>query len=280
MAAQSSSAKLGAMPRWAWILAVLVTVGAALTAGVLVVQAPLDERPITAAAVAGIAAAVQAATAIIIVLLTSRLVTAARESQGAATAAIAVAAEQAQSARDSITIARDQLELSDRSDQHARRDRQLLAVPMLAAKYETHSDFEGDLTLVITVHNTGDSAALGIRCTVRGKDGRRQPPSPHFAMTSRDEPLPAGNTAGLALAMNDFRNIDVGIENHDRPRDVWTYPWFAVIVEYRALLGQRITLEYSFWADRPTGPGSPEWYLERLHVDLDVEGSEPVELQF
>lgn len=274
------------MRRVAWLLWAAITVAAAAGAAVAVLSVAPDRQPSVAAVVAGVAAVVQASTAVVIVLLTHRLVGSARQSQEdadrqthVASEALRVAGEQAEAARQAIAVSRDQLDLAERTDQLTRRDRQLLAVPHLRFAYETHSSFEDDLTLVLSLSNDSDALALGVKVAVRGKGHRRDQPSPHRAYASVDQVVPrTGGT--VTFDMNGFRNITAGIVDHEKPAGVWTYPWFAVEVEYAGLLGQRVAQEYSWWAERPIGPGDPAWYFERLSIAPAVVGAEPLDLSF
>ena len=84
----------------------------------------------------------------------------------------------------------------------------------------------------------------------------------------------------ISFDMNDFRNVTAEVVDHERPPGVWTYPWFAIEVEYAGLLGQRITQEYSWWAERPVGPGDPSWFFERLRVEPAVAGADAIDLKF
>lgn len=263
-----------------------ITVAAAAGAAFAVMSVATDRQPSVAAVVAGVAAVVQASTAVVIVLLTQRLVGSARQSQEladrqaqVASGALRVAGEQAEAARQAIAVSREQLDLAGRTDQLTRRDRQLLAVPHLRFAYETHSSFEGDLTLVLSLSNDSDALALGVKVAVRGKGHRRDQASPHAAIASLDQVVPHTG-AMVSLDMNDFLNVTAEIVDHERPPGVWTYPWFAIEVEFAGLLGQRVAQEYSWWADRPVGPGEPAWYFDRLGVEPAVEGSEPIDLRF
>jgi hypothetical protein len=253
---------------------------AAAGAGAAVILAPPDDRPITAAVVAGVAAAVQAATAVIIVWLTGRLVSAARQAQEASTSALGIASDQAAAARDSIAVARDQLEIAERTDLHARRDRQLLAVPLVSAEYMTHSDFEAESDLQVTVRNEGDSPALAVRLTVGGRRDVRDAPDGYEARSIRGETLQPGEEKTIHVAMTAFRNPAAQIESHDQPKGLWTYPFFSITVSYRAMLGQSVRLEYGWFAGAPTGWPDNLWVARRLHIDLDVEGAQPVDLEF
>lgn len=80
--------------------------------------------------------------------------------------------------------------------------------------------------------------------------------------------------------MTAFRKPEFRVEDHNEPKGLWTYPWFAISVTYRALLGQSVSIEYGWFAGAPTGWPDAVWVVRRIHIDLDVEGAEPVDLPF
>jgi hypothetical protein len=268
------------MRRLGWIVLAIAIVLVAIVAAAAVLIVPPGDRDTAAAVVVGVAAAVQAMTAVVIVALTVRLVGASRSAQKASDDALKIAAEQTEVTRSSISVARDQLAIAERSDLHARRDRQLLAVPLVSAAYMSHSDFEGESILQVTVRNDGETPALDVHVVVDGRRDLRDQPDGYETRSARGETIQPGDEMQVSVSMSGFRAPDARPDVHDRPKGIWKYDFFAIRVEYRALLGQSVQIEYGWFAGHPVGWPDELWVVRRLHIELDVEGAEPVDLTF
>jgi hypothetical protein len=187
-----------------------------------------------------------------------------------------------------------------------RWEEQIRATPILRVTFSGWETVGGKVVAVFEIENPSPQPVLETTLVVRGREDRRAAPSTHSAQTSitmvpnlgsskatidlsdfRTAKATAGDaklTAGDAKATSGDATVTAGdakatAGDATGDRDIFTYPWLQVMVEYRAILGQRIQEEYSVWIDRPV-EATEIWHFEHLRVEPEVEGFAPLDIAF
>jgi hypothetical protein len=172
-----------------------------------------------------------------------------------------------------------------KATQRLRWEEQVRATPILRVTFSGWETVGGKVVAVFEIENPSPQPVLETTLVVRGREDRRAAPSTHSAETSLTM-VPNLGSSKATLDLSDFRTTkassgdakaNVGDSKGDR--DIFTYPWLQVIVDYRAILGQRVQEEYSVWIDRPV-EATEIWHFEHLRVEPTVEGFAPLDIAF
>jgi hypothetical protein len=183
-------------------------------------------------------------------------------------------------------------EAQAKASQRLRWEEQVRATPILRVAFGGWETVGGNVVAVFEIENPSPQPVLETTLVVRGREDRRAAPSTHSAQTSITMVPNLGSSKAI-LDLSDFRTTkatagDAKATAGDAmatagdakgDRDIFTYPWLQVMVEYRAILGQRVQEEYSVWIDRPV-EATEIWHFEHLRVEPTVEGFEPLDIAF
>ena len=183
-------------------------------------------------------------------------------------------------------------EVQAKATQRLSWEEQVRATPILRVTFGGWETVGGKVVAVFEIENPAPQPVLETTLVVRGREDRHAPPSTHSAETSLTM-VPNLGSSKATLDLSDFRTTKstagngkstagdakstVGEPKGDR--DIFTYPWLQVMVEYRAILGQRVQEEYSVWIDRPV-EATEIWHFEHLRVEPAVEGFAPLDIAF
>jgi hypothetical protein len=163
------------------------------------------------------------------------------------------------------------------AEQRLRWEAQVRATPILRVTFRGWDTVAGKVVAVFEIENPAPHPVLEITLVVRGRDDRHAAPSTHTAQTSLPA-IPNLGSSQATLDLSAFRTAKpAGKPSADR--DIFTYPWLQVMVEYRAILGQKVQQEYSVLIDRPV-EATEVWHFEHLRVEPAVEGFAPLEIDF
>jgi hypothetical protein len=162
--------------------------------------------------------------------------------------------------------------------QRLRWEELVRATPILRVTFGGWETVGGKVVAVFDVENPSPQPVLEITLVVRGREDRRAAPSSHSAQTSLTM-VPNLGSSKATLDLSDFRTTKATAADPKVDRDIFTYPWLQVMVEYRAILGQKVQQEYSVWIDRPV-EATEIWHFEHLRVEPAVEGFAPLEIDF
>jgi hypothetical protein len=176
-------------------------------------------------------------------------------------------------------------EAQAKASQRLRWEEQVRATPILRVTFSGWETVGGNVVAVFEIENPSPQPVLETTLVVRGREDRRAAPSTHSAQTSIAM-VPNLGSSKATLDLSDFRTTkatagDAKATAGDTKgdRDIFTYPWLQVMVEYRAILGQRVQEEYSVWIDRPV-EATEIWHFEHLRVEPAVEGFAPLDIAF
>jgi hypothetical protein len=176
-------------------------------------------------------------------------------------------------------------EAQAKASQRLRWEEQVRATPVLRVTFSGWETVGGKVVAVFEIENPSPQPVLETTLVVRGREDRRAAPSTHSAQTSLTM-VPNLGSSKATLDLSDFRTTkatagDAKATAGDAKgdRDIFTYPWLQVMVEYRAILGQRVQEEYSVWIDRPV-EATEIWHFEHLRVEPTVEGFAPLDIAF
>ena len=183
-------------------------------------------------------------------------------------------------------------EAQAKASQRLRWEEQVRATPILRVTFSGWETVGGNVVAVFEIENPSPQPVLETTLVVRGREDRRAAPSTHSAQTSITMVPNLGSSKAI-LDLSDFRTTkatagdakatagDAKATAGDAKgdRDIFTYPWLQVMVEYRAILGQRVQEEYSVWIDRPV-EATEIWHFEHLRVEPTVEGFAPLDIAF
>jgi hypothetical protein len=176
-------------------------------------------------------------------------------------------------------------EAQAKASQRLRWEEQVRATPILRVTFSGWETVGGKVVAVFEIENPSPQPVLETTLVVRGREDRRAAPSTHSAQTSITM-VPNLGSSKATLDLSDFRTTkatagDAKATAGDTKgdRDIFTYPWLQVMVEYRAILGQRVQEEYSVWIDRPV-EATEIWHFEHLRVEPAVEGFAPLDIAF
>jgi hypothetical protein len=183
-------------------------------------------------------------------------------------------------------------EAQAKASQRLRWEEQVRATPILRVTFSGWETVGGNVVAVFEIENPSPQPVLETTLVVRGREDRRAAPSTHSAQTSIAM-VPNLGSSKATLDLSDFRTTkatagDAKATAGDAmttagdakgDRDIFTYPWLQVMVEYRAILGQRVQEEYSVWIDRPV-EATEIWHFEHLRVEPAVEGFAPLDIAF
>ena len=176
-------------------------------------------------------------------------------------------------------------EVQAKTTQRLRWEEQVRATPILRVTFSGWETVGGNVVAVFEIENPAPQPVLETTLIVRGREDRRAAPSTHSAETSLTM-VPNLGSSKATLDLSDFRTTkatagDAKATAGDAKgdRDIFTYPWLQVMVEYRAILGQRVQEEYSVWIDRPV-EATEIWHFEHLRVEPTVEGLAPLDIAF
>jgi hypothetical protein len=176
-------------------------------------------------------------------------------------------------------------EAQAKASQRLRWEEQVRATPILRVTFSGWETVGGNVVAVFEIENPSPQPVLETTLVVRGREDRRAAPSTHTAQTSIAM-VPNLGSSKATLDLSDFRTTkatagDAKATAGDTKgdRDIFTYPWLQVMVEYRAILGQRVQEEYSVWIDRPV-EATEIWHFEHLRVEPAVEGFAPLDIAF
>jgi hypothetical protein len=176
-------------------------------------------------------------------------------------------------------------EVQAKTTQRLRWEEQVRATPILRVTFSGWETVGGKVVAVFEIENPAPQPVLETTLIVRGREDRRAAPSTHSAETSLTM-VPNLGSSKATLDLSDFRTTkatagDAKATAGDAKgdRDIFTYPWLQVMVEYRAILGQRVQEEYSVWIDRPV-EATEIWHFEHLRVEPTVEGLAPLDIAF
>jgi hypothetical protein len=164
------------------------------------------------------------------------------------------------------------------AEQRLRWEAQVRATPILRVTFRGWDTVSGKVVAVFEIENPAPHPVLEITLIVRGRDDRHGAPSTHSAQTSLAA-IPNLGSSQATLDLSAFRTAKPADSEPSTERDIFTYPWLQVMVEYRAILGQRVQQEYSVWIDRPV-EATEVWHFEHLRVEPAVEGFAPLEITF
>jgi hypothetical protein len=183
-------------------------------------------------------------------------------------------------------------EAQAKASQRLRWEEQVRATPILRVTFSGWETVGGNVVAVFEIENPSPQPVLETTLVVRGREDRRAAPSTHSAQTSITM-VPNLGSSKATIDLSDFRTTKstagdakstagdakstAGAAKGDR--DIFTYPWLQVMVEYRAILGQRVQEEYSVWIDRPV-EATEIWHFEHLRVEPAVEGFAPLDIAF
>ncbi len=162
--------------------------------------------------------------------------------------------------------------------QRLRWEELVRATPILRVTFRGWETVAGKVVAVFEIENPSPHPVLEINLVVRGRDDRRAAPSSNSAQTSLAM-VPNLGSSQATLDLSAFRTAKPATSEGTAGRDIFTYPWLQVMVEYRALLGQKVQEEYSVWIDRPV-EATEVWHFEHLRVEPAVEGFEPLDIAF
>lgn len=162
--------------------------------------------------------------------------------------------------------------------QRLRWEELVRATPILRVAFRGWETVGGKVVAVFDIENPSAHPVMEITLTVRGREDRRAAPSSHSAQSSLPTVPPSGSSQAT-LDLSDFRTAKAATADPKVDRDIFTYPWLQVMVEYRAILGQKVQQEYSVWIDRPV-EATEIWHFEHLRVEPTVEGFAPLEIDF
>ena len=165
-----------------------------------------------------------------------------------------------------------------KATQRLRWEEQIRATPILRVTFSGWETVGGKVVAVFEIENPSPHPVLEINLVVRGRDDRRAAPSSNSAQTSLAM-VPNLGSSQATLDLSAFRTAKPATSEGTAGRDIFTYPWLQVMVEYRALLGQKVQEEYSVWIDRPV-EATEVWHFEHLRVEPAVEGFEPLDIAF
>ena len=176
-------------------------------------------------------------------------------------------------------------EVQAKATQRLSWEEQVRATPILRVTFSGWETVGGKVVAAFEVENPSPQPVLETTLVVRGREDRRAAPSTHSAQTSITM-VPNLGSSKATIDLSDFRTTkatagDAKATAGDAKgdRDIFTYPWLQVMVEYRAILGQRVQEEYSVWIDRPV-EATEIWHFEHLRVEPTVEGLAPLDIAF
>jgi hypothetical protein len=197
-------------------------------------------------------------------------------------------------------------EAQAKASQRLRWEEQVRATPILRVTFSGWESVGGKVVAVFEIENPSPQPVLETTLVVRGREDRRAAPSTHSAQTSIAM-VPNLGSSKATLDLSDFRttkstsgdakatagdakatagdakatagDAKAAADDAKGDRDIFTYPWLQVMVEYRAILGQRVQEEYSVWIDRPV-EATEIWHFEHLRVEPTVEGFAPLDIAF
>jgi hypothetical protein len=164
------------------------------------------------------------------------------------------------------------------TQQRLRWEELVRATPILRVTFPGWETEAAKVVAVFEIENPSPHPVLEISLVVRGRDDRRAAPSSHSAQTSIAM-VPNLGSSRATLDLSDFRTARPASSEGTAERDIFTYPWLQVMVDYRAILGQKVQEEYSVWIDRPV-EATEVWHFEHLRVDPGVADFPPLEIAF
>jgi len=165
-----------------------------------------------------------------------------------------------------------------KAQQRLRWEELVRATPILRVAFRGWETVAGKVVAVFEIENPSPHPVLEITLVVRGREDRRTATSSHSAQTSLTM-VPNLGSSQATLDLSAFRTARPSGSEGKGGRDIFTYPWLQVMVEYRALLGQKVQEEYSVWIDRPV-EATEVWHFEHLRVEPAGEGLEPLDIAF
>jgi hypothetical protein len=226
----------------------------------LVIERSLASGSLRADSLAGLGAVAQGVTLVLVAAATLVLLWLARDARRASGA-------QAKAAAEATT-----------AEQWIRWEGQVRATPILRVTFRGWDTVGGKVVAVFDIENPSPHPVLEIILVVRGRDDRRAAPSSLSAETSLAT-VPPNGSSQATLDLSDFRSVNPTAADPDLERDIFTYPWLQVMVDYRAILGQKVQEEYSVWIDRPV-EATEIWHFEHLRIESTVEGFAPLDIAF
>ncbi len=165
-----------------------------------------------------------------------------------------------------------------KAQQRLRWEELVHATPILRVTFPGWETEAAKVVAVFEIENPSSHPVLEISLVVRGRDDRRAAPSSHSAQTSIAM-VPNLGSSRATLDLSAFRTARAASSEGKAERDIFTYPWLQVMVDYRAILGQKVQEEYSVWIDRPV-EATEVWHFEHLRVDPGVEDFPPLDIAF